>query len=160
MAIRDPLGPPAQREIRLYGIVDILHPGYEERCIQLPALDPVDTPKGEPQRGGVNLRLALDACRVLTNNCEGFLSEGRNGDNPVQVSESADSELLVQSQYYYHLAGHLGSMYSTSTPLLPRSPHGLSRRISLNIGRATRRQWRDRLFRSDLEDLPLRCPLR
>ncbi|RDX42470.1 hypothetical protein OH76DRAFT_1422516 [Lentinus brumalis] len=113
MAIRDPLGPPAQREIRLYGIVDILHPGYEERCIllQLPALDPVDTPKGEPQRGGVNLRLALDACRVLTNNCEGFLSESRNGDNPVQVSESADWELLVQSQYYYHLAGHLGSMY-------------------------------------------------
>ncbi|TFK92370.1 hypothetical protein K466DRAFT_659353 [Polyporus arcularius HHB13444] len=111
MAIRDPLGPPAQREIRLYGVVDILHPGYEERylLLQLPALDPVDTPNGEPQMGGVDLRLALDACRVLTNNREGFLSESRNGDNPVQVSGS--EELLVQSQYYYHLAGHLGSMY-------------------------------------------------
>ncbi|RDX44674.1 hypothetical protein OH76DRAFT_1408920 [Lentinus brumalis] len=108
MTLREPLRRPAEREIRVHGYVLILHPGYfqEYVLLKLPAFDRGDISADQPQQGGVNLRLVLDACRIRTNNSEGFLSASRDGHTPLAVG--ADDKLLAASTYFYHITADPG----------------------------------------------------
>ena len=51
-------------------------------------------------RGGVLHRLVLDACRVITNNQEGFLATDIDGHDRVPASTT----ILLVGTYYFHLA--------------------------------------------------------
>lgn len=78
--------------------VSIHHPGYGDpsHLIVLDALEPVP---GIPDVYGIHHQTALDACRIIASNQDGFLS--RTQDRSARVP--ADDVLLCEKDYWYHL---------------------------------------------------------
>ncbi|KAH9935658.1 uncharacterized protein B0H18DRAFT_419849 [Fomitopsis serialis] len=80
-------------------MVTIMHPGYTplQDLLMLPAYDPAPA----PELWGCSHRLALDACRIIANNRDGFLSTTLDGRDHVPDSEPT----LTADVYYYFLLG-------------------------------------------------------
>ncbi|KAI0762412.1 hypothetical protein C8Q74DRAFT_1318894 [Fomes fomentarius] len=68
------LQPPSSDDVQPRGTVVLLHPGYDRILFSLPAFDSLGG------RFGVNRSVAQDACRIITNNEEGFLATDREGN--------------------------------------------------------------------------------
>ncbi|KAK7693676.1 hypothetical protein QCA50_003246 [Cerrena zonata] len=84
--------------------IDIKHPYYNPPlsliCFSAYDVDPNST--DEPRRFGVDHRVALDACRILANNRDGFLSRvSRRNDLTARLT--LDEMVLTESIYYYFL---------------------------------------------------------
>ncbi|TBU31026.1 hypothetical protein BD311DRAFT_825627 [Dichomitus squalens] len=103
MKTRQPLAPPSPQEVLLHALtVDIIHPGFNRPLFSFPAFSDEPTPSGDTQYG-VNHRLVLDACRVLTNltaeDIDGYIAHDRSGQQRVSLG----SPLLSPGRYFYHL---------------------------------------------------------
>ncbi|TBU59987.1 hypothetical protein BD310DRAFT_923640 [Dichomitus squalens] len=104
MRIRQQLTPPSPQEVLLHTLtVDIIHPGFNRPLFSLPAFSDEPTPSGDTQYG-VDHRLVLDACRILTNltanDQDGYIAHDCAGEQRV----SLDISLLSPGRYFYHLA--------------------------------------------------------
>ena len=89
---REELQPPP---IRSVATVEIVHPGLHQPLLSFPALDP--DPSGSSRYGIIHL-LALDGCRVLTNNePTGYLANDVRGKDPV----SCNDYFLPAGRYFY-----------------------------------------------------------
>ncbi len=95
---REELQLPSSDDIRLRGDVEVLHPGYNQIFFSLPAFDSL------AGQFGVNRSIVEDACRIITNNQDGFLTTDHQGSAPVPNVDS----LLRPGKYYYHLVRSAG----------------------------------------------------
>ncbi|RPD59293.1 hypothetical protein L226DRAFT_561299 [Lentinus tigrinus ALCF2SS1-7] len=114
MQPRDKLRGLGLAELRTYGKVTIVHPGYDRAVITFPAYDPIHPPPNPPclqpphppqPEGGVALRVVLDACHVITGNQQTFLASDITGDNPIPT----DVPILSTGTYYLHLSDKPGT---------------------------------------------------
>lgn len=77
--------------------VCIYHPDYDNKSfIAINAHEPVP---GMPGVYGIHHQTALDACRIIANNEDGFLSRTQDRTGRVPASEV----LLCERAYWYHL---------------------------------------------------------
>ncbi|KAI0806588.1 hypothetical protein C8Q74DRAFT_1223058 [Fomes fomentarius] len=79
----------------------ILHPGNNRLLFSFPALDKSPT---QPGLLAVNHRLVQDACRIISNNSDGFLATDREGTRVILN----DVLLLEPQNYYFHLTSSPG----------------------------------------------------
>ncbi|RPD67964.1 hypothetical protein L226DRAFT_444676, partial [Lentinus tigrinus ALCF2SS1-7] len=105
MESRPRLKDPASERIPQYGHVVICHPGLDRILFAFPGFDPVPPPPFTVHdgTGGVNHRLVLDSCRVITNNQDGYLKTDIGGAKRVL----ATTITLPCGVYYLHLANPL-----------------------------------------------------
>ncbi|KAI1787408.1 hypothetical protein LXA43DRAFT_712865 [Ganoderma leucocontextum] len=87
---------------KTWRMVRIMHPGCSQLIFALPAF-PRTTAAGDvTPPNGVDYRLVLDACHVVTNDASeepaGYLSEDREGRDRVP----APSDELAAGEYFYH----------------------------------------------------------
>ncbi|KAI1787373.1 hypothetical protein LXA43DRAFT_711826 [Ganoderma leucocontextum] len=91
---------------RRLGTVRIMHPGCSRLILALPAHPHPPAAGGTipPPAPGVDHRLVLDACHVVTNDASeepaGYLSEDREGH--YRVPAPSDEPQLVAGEYFYH----------------------------------------------------------
>ncbi|TBU27572.1 hypothetical protein BD309DRAFT_604981 [Dichomitus squalens] len=119
MILREHLAIPSPQQVRLHSLtVDIVHPDCKRPLFSLPAFSAGLTPSGDTQYG-VDHRLVLDACRVLTNRAakepDGYIAHDCAGHQRL----SLDTVLLRPGRYFYHLASPQGTGTSTSTSKYP-----------------------------------------
>ncbi|KAI1793284.1 hypothetical protein LXA43DRAFT_942610 [Ganoderma leucocontextum] len=84
--------------------VSVIHPGCRQLIFALPAFPYPATTGTKMPMHGVDHRVVLDACRILTNYAaeeqEGYISKDRAGRHPIL----RHSEVLAPDEYYYHPA--------------------------------------------------------
>ena len=126
MATRERFSPQsehAQREILAKGVVTISHPTVGQPLFCFPAFsqpDPAFPNDSSKTLFGVCHRLALDACRVVTNyatkDWEDFVSLDRGGKTPIPID---DAKPLSPGVYYYSL-GPLGESVISNCPIVKK----------------------------------------
>ena len=104
MVAREELQPPSPTEISAISeIVHIIHPGCNETLLSFPAFGEPLTPTETVY--GVDRRLIIDACRILTNFASkanvqvDYLALDQEGKQPI----STTSDLVEPGSYYYFL---------------------------------------------------------
>ncbi|KAI0071911.1 hypothetical protein K474DRAFT_1712070 [Panus rudis PR-1116 ss-1] len=91
MTVRDLLEAPSPTDVAFYGTIYIFHPGDDSLLLSLPAYDSFQG------RGGISHRLVREACSILANNNDGFLTADREGNQLVPN----DDAILAAGEYYY-----------------------------------------------------------
>ncbi|KAI0069565.1 hypothetical protein K474DRAFT_485043 [Panus rudis PR-1116 ss-1] len=91
MTVRNVLEAPSSTDVAFYGTIYIFHPGDDSLLLSLPAYDSFQG------RGGISHRLVREACSILANNNDGFLTADREGNQLVPN----DDAILAAGEYYY-----------------------------------------------------------
>ena len=90
----------------------LCHPGYDQGLAHFLSLFVSDSDSCDPPRRGVLHQVALDACRILANNEDGFLSGTRDRSGRIPI---ATAVLCEQIYWYFPYNMNLEEQYPIVT---------------------------------------------